>query len=161
MSKLFITYIFAAFLVSSMVHAQTNISLGGFTADTNAPIEITSDSLSVDQDTGAAKFSGNVFIGQGALKLSADHVEVIYSIEDNEIARLAATGSVTFVTETEAVEADSAEYNLEIGTLVLVGNVLLTQGPSAISAQRMTLDLNSGNAELSGEVKTILQQGNN
>lgn len=161
MSKSFITFIFAAFLVSSMVHAQTNIALGGFTADTNAPIEITADSLSVDQDTGAAKFSGNVFIGQGALKLSAEHVEVVYSAEDNEISRLAATGSVTFVTETEAVEADSAEYNLEIGTLVLIGNVLLTQGPSAISAQRMELDLNSGNAKLSGEVKTILQQGSN
>ena len=78
-----------------MVHAQTNIALGGFTADTNAPIEITADSLSVDQDTGAAKFSGNVFIGQGALKLSAEHVEVVYSAEDNEISRLAATGSVT------------------------------------------------------------------
>lgn len=161
MNRLFITFFIVAFLVSGSVHAQTNIDLGGFTADTSAPIEITADSLSVDQDTGAAKFSGNVFIGQGALKLSANYVEVIYSAENNEIARLAATGGVTFVTESEAVEADSAEYNLETGTLALSGNVLLTQGPSAISAQRMTLDLNSGNAELSGEVKTILQQGGN
>lgn len=148
-------------MMGSALFAQTNISLGGFSADSTAPIEITSDSLSVDQDTGTAKFDGNVFINQGALRLSAGAVEVVYAAEAGQIARLLASGGVTFVTETEAAEATTAEYNIETGMLILSGDVLLSQGPSAISAQRMVLNLTTGNAELSGQVRTVLQQGDN
>ena len=44
---------------------QTNIDLGGMQVDTSAAIEVTADSLAVDQDTGSAVFQGNVVIGQG------------------------------------------------------------------------------------------------
>jgi lipopolysaccharide export system protein LptA len=37
--------------------------------------------------------------------------------------------------------------------------VLLTQGPSAISADRMVVDLDAGTAQLDGNVRTILQRG--
>ena len=50
------------------VSAQTNVDLGGLTVDTSAPIEVTADTLAIDQDTGRAIFDGNVVIGQGALR---------------------------------------------------------------------------------------------
>jgi lipopolysaccharide export system protein LptA len=160
MSRKILAFI-SALLLTGPAFSQTNISLGGFTADSAAPIEITADNLSVDQDTGVAKLSGKVFIGQGALKLTAGDVEGIYAAEEGKIAQLIVSNGVTFVTESEAAEANSAEYNIETGVLTLNGDVLLTQGPSAISAERMVLNLASGNAELTGRVKTILQQGNN
>jgi lipopolysaccharide export system protein LptA len=43
----------------------------------------------------------------------------------------------------------------------LTGNVLLTQGASALSAESMVIDLKSGNAQLTGRVRTVLQQGSN
>ena len=141
--------------------AQTNINLGGITADASAAIEISADNLSVDQDTGTAVFSGNVVIGQGDLRLSAGKVEVIYGGKTGQIARLMATGGTTFVTATEAAEANSADYNIESGSLVLRGEVLLTQGASAISADQMSINLSTGNAELSGRVRTVFQQGGN
>ena len=147
--------------IATAAIAQTNISLGGISADASAPIEISADSLSVDQDTGKATFSGNVVIGQGALRLSAGEVEVIYAEGSGQIASLKAKGGATFVTETEAAEAETADYNLETGSLILIGDVLLTQGSSAISAERMSINLNTGDAELSGRVRTIIQQGGN
>lgn len=141
--------------------AQTNINLGGISADPSAPVEVAADNLTVDQDTGTATFTGNVQIGQGDLRLSAGRVEVVYGSDTGEIARLQASGGVTFVTATEAAEAQSADYDIAGGTLTLTGDVLLTQGASAISAEQMTVNLESGNAQLTGRVRTVFQQGGN
>lgn len=139
--------------------SQTNIALGGITADPTAPVEITAGSLTVDQASGSAVFSGNVVIGQGSLRIAAGEVRVIYSETTGDIARLLATGGVTFVTATEAAEAQSADYDLVTGTLTLTGDVLLTQGASALSADRMTVNLADGTSRMDGRVRTVFAQG--
>ncbi len=151
----------AALIFATPLAAQTNINLGGISADPSAPVEVAADNLTVDQDTGTATFTGNVLIGQGDLRLSAGSVEVVYGSGTGNIARLKASGGVTFVTATEAAEAQNADYDITGGTLTLSGNVLLTQGASAISAERMTVNLETGNAQLSGRVRTVFQQGGN
>lgn len=150
-------------LIGLLMHAlpavaQTNIDLGGVNADPNAPVEVTADTLNVDQDSGSAVFSGNVVIGQGDLRLSAPEVRVTYGAETGDITRLQASGGVTFATATEAAEAQEADYDLAGGLLTLNGEVLLTQGQSALSADSMVLDLNTGTAQMSGRVRTVFQQ---
>jgi lipopolysaccharide export system protein LptA len=150
--------LFGLLLAPSWAAAQ-ELSLGGaFAADPSAPVEVTSETLNVDQATGAATFTGNVVIGQGDLRLQAGEVEVRYDEATSGIARLLATGGVTLATPTEAAEAREADYDLAAQTLTLTGEVLLTQGPSAISADRMVVDLASGTAQMEGNVRTILQQ---
>ena len=149
-----------AMLLAAPAFAQTNINLGGIRADSSAPVEVAADSLTVDQDTGTAVFSGNVVIGQGDLRLSASSVRVIYDEATGDITKLNATGGVTFMTATEAAEAQTAVYDLTSGTIVLTGDVLLTQGASALSANQMTVNVNTGTAQMSGRVRTVFQQGN-
>jgi lipopolysaccharide export system protein LptA len=144
-----------------MAVAQTDINLGGVSVDPSAAIEVTADSLSVDQDTGVAIFTGNVIIGQGALRLTAGRVEVVYGSETSQIARLIASDGVTFVTAEEAAEAQQADYDITTGFLKLTGDVLLTQGASAVSAGQMTINVSDGTATMDGRVRTVLQQGNN
>jgi len=151
----------ATLVVTSPALAQTNINLGAVNADPNAPVEITADNLSIDQASGSAVFQGNVVMGQGDLRLSAGRVQVIYNDASGDISRLSASGGVTFVTETEAAEASTAEYNLDAGTLVMSGDVLLTQGASAIASDRMRVDLTTGAAQMDGRVRTIFNQGDN
>lgn len=151
----------AALVFASPLSAQTNVNLGGISADPTAPVEITADNLSVDQDSGIAVFEGNVVLGQGALRLSAGRVQVVYNGTAGQISRLNASGGVTFVTDTEAAEANSAEYNLDAGILTMQGDVLLTQGLSAISADTMRINLTTGAAQMDGRVRTILNQGGN
>ena len=147
--------------LTTVAHAQTNIDLGGVTVDTSSAIEVTAESLSVEQDTGTAVFTGAVIVAQGDLKLSAERVEVVYAADTSEISRLIASGGVTFVTADEAAEAQNADYDVIAGLLTLTGDVLLTQGASAISAQRMVVNVATGSAQMDGRVRTVLQQGGN
>ena len=140
--------------------AQTAIDLGGISADPTAPVEVTADSLSVDQASGTAVFTGSVVIGQGELRLTAPEVRVTYGAETGDITRMQASGGVTFATATEAAEARTADYDIGAGTLTLEGDVLLTQGASALSSQRMVIDLESGSAQMTGRVSTVFSQSN-
>jgi lipopolysaccharide export system protein LptA len=149
-----------ALLWAAPVAAQTNIDLGGITTDPTAAVEVAADSLTVDQDTGTAIFEGNVVIGQGDLRIGAGRAQVIYDGTSGNIANFAASGGVTFTTATEAAESQNANYDLTNGKLVLTGDVLLTQGPSALSADRMTIDVKTGNAQMEGRVRTVFQQAN-
>jgi lipopolysaccharide export system protein LptA len=138
--------------------AQTDITLGGLSADPGAPIEVAAENLTVDQATGVAVYSGNVVIGQGDMRIAAERVELTLNAETGDIARLVVSGQVTFVTATEAAEAATAVYDLTTGSLVLEGSVLLTQGASAISADRMVINVESGTAQMVGNVRTIFRQ---
>ncbi|KNG93351.1 lipopolysaccharide transport periplasmic protein LptA [Pseudaestuariivita atlantica] len=151
--------ILCAVLWPLLASAQTNIAFGANAENQNAPVEVTADSLSVDQKNGTAIFTGNVVIGQGTLRLAAPRVLVVYRQDSQQISRLEATGGVTLVDGDDAAEAESADYNLDTRTIVMQGSVLLTQGPSAITSDRMVVNLDDNTAQMTGRVKTVLQQG--
>jgi len=146
-------------MLPSLALAQAQVALGGLSVDQSAQVEVTADTLSVDQASRRAVFSGNVVVGQGTMRVSAGTVEVTYADETGEITQLLLSGGVTFVTDTEQAEAGSAEYDLTSGLLVLTGDVLLTQGASAIAADRMTINLRDGTAQMDGRVRTVFGQG--
>lgn len=137
------------------------IAFGNMQETAGLPVEVTADLLDVNQNDGTAIFTGNVMIGQGEMRLSAPRVRVIYKEDQDGIERLQASGGVTLVSGQDAAEADNADYNLETGKIALNGNVLLLQGENAVSAQAMTVDTRSGTANMSGRVKTVLQQDGN
>ena len=139
----------------------TKVAFGAIQQDTSAPVEVSADELNVDQSSGAAIFTGNVVIGQGAMRLSAARVLVIYRDDSAGIQRLEATGGVTLVSGPDAAESQRADYNIDQGVIVMSGDVLMTQGKAALSADRMTVNLDDGTARMQGRVKTILQTGNN
>ena len=155
------TFVIASFLTLPASAQGTAITLGGINADPSAPMEISADSLSVDQDTGLALFDGNVVVGQGGLRLSAGQVRVSYDAETGDIRFLEITGGVTIVTATEAAEAQTARYDLDAGELILSGEVLVTQGASAMAADRMVVNLEDGTSRLDGRVRTVFQQADN
>jgi len=47
------------------------------------------------------------------------------------------------------------------GRLVMTGDVLLTQGASVMSGQKLDVDLKTGVGRMDGRVRTILQPGGN
>lgn len=138
------------------VPVMGQVAFGTINADASAPVEVDADSLTVDRDTGNVTFSGNVRIGQGNLRIAAGQVVVRYDADQRRILHLVASGGVTLVTATEQAEAQRATYDLLANRLVLEGDVLVTQGASALSAGRMEVDLASGRASLSGRVRTVL-----
>lgn len=143
------------------VAAQTT-AFGAMTADTKAPVDLSADSLQVDQKTGHAVFSGNVVIGQGDMRLGAQKVVVEYVPGDRrKIARLHASGNVTLVSGPDAAEAAEAVYEVETGVITLTGDVVMAQGQNVLSGNRMTVDLAQGSARVDGRVRSVLQPGGN
>lgn len=152
--------IIAFTLPAFMAAAQgANVALSTESFDSGQPVEVSADELRVDQNTGQAVFDGNVLVVQGEVRLSAGRVTIEYATGEggaaNGIARLLADGGVTFVTSTDAAEAQEAIYSIEDSTVVLNGQVLLTQGQNAISGERLVIDLASGNGRMEGRVRTV------
>ena len=144
---------------------STSIALGTGAFDSGLPVEVSADALSIDQESGAATFDGNVLVVQGDVRMSASQVVIVYATDGagsaNGISRLVASGGVTFVTATDAAEAETAEYSIESAMVTLTGNVLLTQGPTAISGEKLVVDLTSGSGRMEGRVRTVIGGSNN
>jgi lipopolysaccharide export system protein LptA len=151
--------VLAASLTGSAL-AQTEgaeMKVKGLRADPEQPVEVTAETLTVNQTDGTAVFEGNVIVVQGDMKMTAPQVTVHYDKEDQStIERITATGGVTLVSPDSAAEARDAVYTIESGVVVMTGAVLLNQGPSTMSGDKLTVDLDDGTGRMEGGVKTIL-----
>lgn len=156
-----LTIMCALGLATSLAAQGTQVAFGTVQQDTSLPVEVSAESLSVSQNDGSALFTGNVVIGQGEMRLSAPRVLVFYTEDQSGIERLEATGGVTLVNADQAAEADRAEYEVNRGTIRMVGNVLLTQGANTLVSETMDVDLENGTALMSGRVRTVFQSGDN
>ena len=145
-------------LAASLAQGQgARVAFGTIAADPTLPVEMSADTLDVNQTDGSAEFTGDVVIGQGDMRLSAQRVKVFYNQEQGGIRTLKASGNVVLVSGQDAAESDTADYTIETGVIVMTGNVLLTQGQNALTSQQMTINLITGTAQMTGRVKTILK----
>ena len=150
-----LTFLFT--LVGTEVFSQSSsLSLAGASHNINLPIEVTADSLSINQSSNTAIFEGSAYVGQGLLRLSADKITVNYSKTDGEIASIEAVGNVIFTNGVDIAEAENAFYTINSGLLYMNGNVLLVQGRSTISGDKLNLNILTNVANLTGNVKTVL-----
>lgn len=144
--------------VAGALAQGASVPFGGFEHDNTLPVEITSDALALDQAAGTAIFTGAVKVGQGALRMAADRLEVFYASDaegTGAIERMLATGNVTLSNGTEAAEAARASYVVATGIVEMDGDVLLTQGANALASEKLRIDLTAGTGFLEGRVQTI------
>ncbi|MFO1203376.1 MAG: lipopolysaccharide transport periplasmic protein LptA [Tabrizicola sp.] len=153
--------VLALALVASGVEAQQKIAFGDLNQDTTQPVQVSADQLAVNNADGTAVFSGNVVVTQGEMKLAAAEVKVTYGTDQKNIQALVASGGVTVTNLGDAAEAREAVYTVDSGVIVLSGDVLLTQGPSAMAGQKLTINLKDGTGVMEGRVTTTFQPGGN
>lgn len=141
----------------------TTVPFGTEGHDITQRIEVTADHLELDQAAGSAHFTGQVRAVQGALRIAADSVVVYYGetegTSQGQITRLEADGAVTLTNGEEAAEANQASYDVAAGIIVMEGDVLLTQGPNALSSQTLNIDLATGQGTFGGRVRTVFDPG--
>ncbi|RVV97857.1 lipopolysaccharide transport periplasmic protein LptA [Mesobaculum littorinae] len=150
-----------ATLAAPVLAQSATIAFDGLQQDTSQPVEVTADSLQIAQADGAATFTGNVLVAQGDMRMAAGQVRVAYAAEGGRIARMHASDGVTFTAGDEAAESREAVYDIDAGTLVMTGDVVLTQGQNALSSNRLSIDLTTGTGTLEGGVRTVFQSGGN
>jgi lipopolysaccharide export system protein LptA len=151
----------SAFLPLAAWAQDAQVAFGGLRQDTTLPVEVKAESLTVNQTDGSATFTGNVLVGQGEMRLAAQTVRVEYAADGKSIAKLHATGGVTLASPTDAAESNEAVYAVDAGTVLMTGNVLLTQGASAIAGQKLLIDLKAGTGRMEGGVSTVFSPGGN
>jgi lipopolysaccharide export system protein LptA len=141
--------------------AQVAIGFGGVAYDARHPVEVTADSLTIDQSTGEAVFSGNVIVHQGDLRMAAGQVRVFYSETDGRRAvdEVVASGGVLVTRGADAAEGREARFDVASALLTMAGGVLVTQGPTAVAGDRMVVNMRTGSGSVEGRVRTVLDTG--
>lgn len=147
-------------LASFAAAQETTVAFGSGQDNSDEPVEVTSEKLAVDETAGTALFTGDVIVGQGDMRLFAPRVLVIYNEDQTDIDRMEARGGVTLISGEDAAEAQEADYFVADDIINMTGDVLLTQGLSAITSDDMTVDTIDGTALMTGNVKSIFRSKN-
>jgi lipopolysaccharide export system protein LptA len=142
----------------------------------NGPIEVNSDHLTADNNANTAIYEGHVEALQNENRMRSDMLNVHFvkrgagapttTAANNgqtasNIDRLEATGNVYFVTPTQVIRGDKAVYTKDNDTIVVTGQVVVTQGEDVMRGSRLTYDRATGKSTMdadpqSGRVKTVL-----
>lgn len=122
--------------------------------DSNQPIRISANRVTVDQKAGVTRYQGDVVMHQGSLRIAADRVVIRY--EQGEIQSLSAFGNpVTFRQRPDNEETEikgtaaRLQYSAADQILHLYDSVALHRGDDILHSAVLHYDL--GNSRLQAE----------
>lgn len=134
-------------------------SSGGLSAlrghNSNAPIDIASDRIEVQDRADRAIWVGHVHAVQGDMTMDADRMTVAYQKattpgSDPQIQRIDASGNVVVVSPSERARGNFGIYDLNKKLITLIGGVALTRGTNTVNGARLVIDLTTGKATVDG-----------
>jgi lipopolysaccharide export system protein LptA len=150
----------------------------GLSMNRDQPVKIESSLLEVRDKQREATFSGGVTLTQGETILKCKTLVVFY--EDaamapakkgapaqsapqaqktgggQQIKRAEAKGDVLVTQKDQTASGDNAVYDLKSNTIVMTGNVVLTQGPQVLRGGKMIVELATGFYRFEGRVDMML-----
>lgn len=160
MKILLLTALINTTILSFSIAEDVEKPVPNFKFNTSLPLEIRSKELNIEQNTGRATFSGNVIATQGNLILTALTLVVEYALKNSrmtsEMEKLTANKDVTIVSETQSAVANKMVYDVMSEKIIMTGDVILKEGLSATSGDRLTINLNTGSRRMEGNVRTLI-----
>ena len=122
--------------------------------DTDAPVDIHSDRIELQDRADRAVFVGKVHAVQGDMTMDSARMTVAYRKAagggDPEIQRIDASGGVTVVNPSERAQGSYGIYDLDRRLITLIGGVTLTRGDNVVHGARLVTDLNTGRSTVDG-----------
>lgn len=91
---------------------------------------------------------GRAEVTQGGNRLRADAIRGFTA--NGELNRIEANGGVYFVTPDQSMKGDRAVYTLNDGNIVVTGDVILTQGKSVLTGNRLVYNVRTETARIEG-----------
>jgi len=113
----------------------------------NQPIGFGADSGS--RTNTALSLTGRAEIQQGQTRLRANAIEGTLATSGG-LTRIEASGDVYYVTPTDTIRGDRAVYDVADATVVVTGDVILTQGQNVLTGGRLTYNVDTGQARIEG-----------
>lgn len=118
---------------------------GGFgLSSSKGPINIQSDTLSLDYKGKAVLFTGHVHAVQADSQLTSDSLHVNYEQNFKDVKDMTAEGNVRISQGTKWATSDHAVMNQKIQTVVMTGNPVVHDGSDVITGDRITVHLDTG-----------------
>ena len=144
------------FFLSTPLIAQEQKS--PLSTDSEKPVTITADALSLDQKTRDFLYEGNVVVKQGNMILTSDQLDGSYD-ENNEIEELIAISNVN-ITKGPKIKAkgERAVYDKINETMTLTENPQVDQNGSTVAADKIVIYLLEDRSVAQGEVRVQLTQ---
>lgn len=124
----------AALLLGSAASGQDALTGG-------QPVEVTADSLTIEEGKKEATFTGNVVVTRPNLTVNAAKVVVIYASGIDDIQSFDASGNVRIETPGQVATGDYAVFDPKTQMLRLTGNVLVQNASGTIGAAGLTVNL--------------------
>ena len=158
-------------LSAGSAHAQTfSDAFAGFGSNDGEPIEIEASELRVEDNNNTATFVGDVLVTQGETSLKTQRLKVFYvgsgaekteeSAVQQKISKLEAAGGVFITSKDQTAKGDEASFDMNKEVMVMTGKeVVLSQGPNVVVGNRLTVNLKTGQANLSAGNGKVSGQG--
>ena len=125
-------------------------------SDRQQPMDLQADtSNAVLADDGDSTFSGNVSITQGSLRIAAGAMTI--TRKDGAVARVVFEGKpATMQQENDngaqmRAQANKIDYDVNVESVVLTGNVEVDQAGDRLTGERITYDLKNGRLNAAGD----------
>ena len=135
--------------------AQTfSDAFAGLGSNNGEPIQIEAQELKVEDKDQSATFSGNVVVRQGEAVMKTQRLVVRYDGSatggvNQRISSLRASGRVLIESRDQQASGDQATFDMDRQIMVMTGKeVILTQGPNVLVGTRLTVNLNTGRADM-------------
>jgi len=124
-------------------------------------IDIESDRLDVNTQTGEAVFTGNVKATQGEIVVQGEKLTLKFDDADKKVNTLIAEQNVYIHWQDKEATCDRAVYKLNEEVLDLTGNVLVTRGEERLSGQRVAVDMKTNRQTIEGKGGRVKIRVNN
>ncbi len=156
--RLCLAAILVPFLAGTAAAQGADLTFGEGDTTSDQPVEITADALDIDREAGSAIFSGSVRVTQGALRLTGANVNVTYGPGpdgETQVEAVEAEGGVVLVNGEDAAEGERALYTVATGRIVMTGDVILTRPDSAMTGEKLTVNVDDGTGRMEGRVTVV------
>lgn len=120
----------------------------------NQPIMIGADAG--ERTNTSFSLRGRAEVTQGGNRLRADAIEGASSAT-GQISSVTANGNVYYVTPDQSIRGDRAVYTISNATIVVTGDVILTQGKNVLTGGRLTYNVDTGAANMAGGSNSRIQ----
>lgn len=123
--------------------------------DTDKPVDITADNLTMKPKEQLAIFEGNVQAEQGSFHLKAARMDVHYHDDStkkkgsqNSLSKVVAEGSVVLTVPGKEAHADHGVYDVDKSKVALTGHVVLIRDKSRLEGDTFLYDVANGESKL-------------
>lgn len=128
---------------------------GSFGGTNRGPVNIQSDSLSLDYKQTTTTFIGHVHATQADGVLTAAKLIVKHGKDFNDVQKMTALGDVRISQGLRWCTSDQAVMNQAAHTVVLTGSPVCHDANDQIAGTKITVHLDSGKSEVEG-VKALI-----